>query len=265
MRTATVVVLIATSVVAVHAARGQEPPQPDAVIASDEPACPPGATLEDEDPSVRALAPELRERYLVAGCPPRGCAGDSPNQARLNLRTNRVDAPQESEIDKSITLEALMAPSKDDRERWKPDVGARVVGFVRHVWRGGVESANCRTEDIPRRDTHIDLYLSDAPEVANTRRIVTEVTPRFRALAESRGVDWTTEGLKRQLEGHWVEITGWTFFDIDHCNETHNTIESGCWGSGNIWRQSGWEIHPITSIRVLPGPPDGAAASTDAR
>jgi hypothetical protein len=49
------------------------------------------------------------------------------------------------------------------------------------------------------------------------------------------------------------------FFDSDHCNEESNTIEAAggdCGGPGNgVWRQSGWEVHPVTSFRVLSGPP----------
>ena len=158
--------------------------------------------------------------------------------------------------------------SSDDRERWKPDVGARITGYVRHVWQGGVESANCRTTELMRRDTHIDLYQSATPDLPANRRIVVEVTPRIRALAAARGEDWSTPALKERLENHWVEVVGWTFFDSDHCNEAANTVDAGCGGpGGGVWRQSGWELHPITSFRVLPGPPqpESAAAGSDAR
>ena len=244
---------------AVAAARAQEPPQPATVVAADEPSCPPGSTLADEAPNIRALAPEFRDPFLVPGCPPVGCAGDSPGQQRVNLRKGRTDAPSEAEIDPTITLAALAEPSTDDRKRIPPDTGARVVGFVRHVWQGGVESANCRTTELPRRDTHIDLFLSDDPNVPKNRRVVVEVSPRTRALAASRGVDWSTPALQEQLIGRWVEITGWTYFDVDHCNESANTATADCNGSGRgSWRQTGWEIHPVTSIRVLTGPPDPA-------
>jgi hypothetical protein len=262
MRSLVVFALLAPT--ALTAARADEPPLKESVVAPDEPSCPPGSTPEDEDPSVRALEPGLRDRFLVAGCPPAGCAGDSPAQRRLNLRKNRVDAPAESGIDRSITLAAMAAPSGDDRKRWQPDTGARITGFVRHVWQGGVESANCRITEIARRDTHIDLFLSDAPDLPRTQRIVAEVTPRIRALAAARGLDWSTPALKADLEGHWVEITGWTFFDQDHCNETANPGEADCGGpGGGTCRQTGWEIHPITAFRVLPGPPAKAAGKSD--
>jgi len=220
------------------------------------PTCPPGRNPGDEAPAIRALSPELIARYLPPDCPPVGCAGTSAQQSRVNLRKGRVDDPTEADIDPTITLAALLADSPDDRERIRPDVGVRLVGFVRHVWKGGVESANCRVTELAWRDTHIDLYLDDDPAIPNTRRVITEVTPRTRALAASRGQDWSTEALERDLEGRWVEITGWTFFDVDHCNETANTRGANCGGpNGGIWRQTGWEVHPITSIRVLPGRP----------
>lgn len=216
-------------------------------------ACPPGAPLADEEAPIRALPEALRRRFLVPDCPAVGCAGDSAQQQRINRAKARVRAPDAAEIDPAITLAAMLAPAKDDRERFRTTQGARIRGYVRHVWQGGVESGNCRVTDVAIRDTHIDLYIDTDPKRDGTERVIVEITPRTRALAAARGLDWSTAALKRDLVGHWVEVSGWMFFDEDHCNETANTRTLGCGGpGGEVWRRTGWEVHPVTDLRVDP-------------
>lgn len=214
-------------------------------------ACPPGAPLAEEDPLIRDLNESLRKRFLVPGCPAVGCAGDSEQQQRINRAKARVRPPRADEVDPAITLAAMLKPSADDRARFRVDQGARIRGYVRHVWQGGVESGNCRVTDVAIRDTHVDLYIDTDPARDGTERVIVEVTPRTRALAAARGLDWSTAALKRDLVGHWIEIEGWMFYDEDHCNETANTRGVGCGGpGGEVWRRTGWEVHPVTAIRV---------------
>ena len=40
-------------------------------------------------------------------------------------------------------------------------------------------------------------------------------------------------------------------FDTVHGDEAENTNPGGA----NNWRATAWEIHPVTSIKILPGPP----------
>ena len=42
-----------------------------------------------------------------------------------------------------------------------------------------------------------------------------EVTPRLRAMAPKRGLDWSTQALQA-LKGHKVKIKGWMLFDFEH-------------------------------------------------
>ena len=220
-------------------------------------ACPPGAKLEDEPVEIRALGAESYVKHVLPGCPLDGCAGDSKAQAELNRRKGRADTPREDEIDARVTLARVLASERDDRRRFKEGTAVRVVGFVRQVWPGGIESANCRTERLEYRDTHIGLFASEL-ESDKREKMILEVTPRSRAVAAARGEDWSTQALQQTLIGHWVEATGWTFFDVDHCNETANTegADGDCGGPGQgVWRRTGWEVHPVTALKVLPAKP----------
>ena len=220
-------------------------------------ACPPGAKLENEPAEIRALGAKSYAKHILPGCPLEGCADGSDNQAALNRRKGRADTPREDEIDRSVTLAKVLEHASDDRARFSEGSAVRITGYVQQVWPGGIESANCRTEKLDYRDTHIGLFASE--EIGDKReKMVLEVTPRTRALAAARGEDWSTQALQQKLIGHWVEFTGWLFFDVDHCNETSNTSSDAaeCYGpGGGIWRRSGWEIHPITSIKILSDKP----------
>jgi hypothetical protein len=59
---------------------------------------------------------------------------------------------------------------------------------------------------------------------------------------------------RRFQQKKWVEITGWLLFDFEHVPEAENTNPGGA----KNWRATCWEIHPVTSIRVLDSPPDDA-------
>jgi hypothetical protein len=159
----------------------------------------------------------------------------------LNVLKNRAIAP--ASVDASITLERLMAPG-DDRDRWSTDQAATITGLVVEVKPGGLESVNCGAKAIEFRDTHIGIAVDQAH--AKTPVIV-EVTPRWRAGLRPLGVDWSTATLKRALLGRRVAITGWLFRDDEHLQNAVNTNPHGT----TLWRQTVWELHPVTSIVVV--------------
>jgi len=115
---------------------------------------------------------------------------------------------------------------------------------------GGVESVNCHTHDPKYRDTHIVLTY-DPLQDDESKHVIVEVTPQWRALIKSYGVDWTTPTPHRHLVGRWIRVTGWLFFDEEHANAARNTGVEG----SHIWRATAWEIHPITTIQILPAKP----------
>ncbi len=182
---------------------------------------------------------------LFDGCPPEGTA-HSARIRRLNELKNRSAPPSDTDIDRSVTLAALLAPG-DDHARWNESKAAEISGYVFRVKSGGKETTNCQATDLPDEDTHIELVLSPMDSAAN-RRVIAEVTPRWRAAMQVQGVDWSTSALKAAIEGHWVKVRGWLFFDAEHQNQSENTAP----GNTSNWRATAWEVHPVTSIEVVP-------------
>ncbi len=190
-------------------------------------------------------------------CPLQGSATSAKLQA-LDRDKNRSAEPTVDDIDTDVTLAAMLAPG-DDETRFDNKRAARVVGFVAKVKAGGAESCNCKAKDPVDRDTHIELALAaDAPQ---NQRVVAEVTPRLRLKMkttprEELPNDWITKALQSHalggVAGHWIEVTGWLLFDAEHVDVAENTNP----GHAGNERATCWEIHPITDIRILDGPPE---------
>jgi hypothetical protein len=198
----------------------------------------------------------LRYRQTPTRIPPQtaletfnGCGmeGDasSPAVRELNFLKNRYNAPEPQQIDPSVSLAAMLEPG-DDRTRWNDHHAAEITGYVWDVKVGGVETVNCRAADPPDRDTHIELVL-DPMNSSEDRRVIVEVTPRWRSIAQQRGDDWSTPALRDHLQGRWVRVRGWLLFDTEHESQSLNTAP----GHPRDWRATAWEIHPVTDLEVV--------------
>lgn len=166
----------------------------------------------------------------------------------LNKLKNRYNFPDSTTIDHSITLEAILAPG-DDRNRFSMDKAVEITGYVYDVKVGGDESCNCHAREVSERDTHIELVLTpDATE--ETQRVIVEITPRMRELMSQKGIDWSTDNLKRTITGHQVKVTGWLLFDEEHSKQAKNTAPD----NSADWRATCWEVHPVTKIEILAPP-----------
>jgi hypothetical protein len=186
-------------------------------------------------------------------CGPEGKTSNEKVQA-LNRLKNRFNTPDK--IDETVTLASMLAPGDDNpgdgSSPFNESSGATVTGLVIRVIPGGIEhgeTCNCKSTAIDECDTHIELGLSaNAPP---TQRVIVEVTPRTRILAKMRSEDWTTDSLQTQLVGKWAEFTGWMMFDLEHVQQAENTNP----GNPANFRATCWELHPVTSFKVLAGPP----------
>jgi hypothetical protein len=167
--------------------------------------------------------------------------------ARERLK-DRTDAPRASDIDRAVTLDAMLAPG-GDATRFRAAPAAEVEGWVVAVQVGGIEGQNCFALDAEHRDTHIDLALT--PDAPHTARVVAEVTPRWRAAMRAAGIDWSTAALRAALVGRRVRVRGWLFFDGHHASGAVHTDPADTLGERN-WRATAWEIHPVTAITRLP-------------
>jgi len=187
-----------------------------------------------------------------------GCAMDGTTKIKsvqpLNQLKHRFTAPSSQDIDQSITLAAMLKRG-NDRSRWKNTQAAEITGYVAEIVPGGKESVNCcnskmTASQCPNHDTHIALVI-DPKQQGKTRHVVVEVTPRWREIKEKDGEDWSHSRLQKTLFHKWIKVRGWMMLDIENVNASENTAP----GSSNNWRATAWEVHPVTSIEILPGPP----------
>jgi hypothetical protein len=98
------------------------------------------------------------------------------------------------------------------------------------------------------------------PDDEPNQVVIVEITPRLRKQMKDQGQDWTSETLRdpvRGINGKWVEFTGWLTFDFMHTDGAANTNPDPT-PNQDIWRVTCWEIHPVTSFRVLERPPPEA-------
>jgi hypothetical protein len=177
-------------------------------------------------------------QIMYHGCGITGSAVSSLVK-QLNFMKNRSTIPKAKDINPAITLDAVLATGKD-RSRWSNNSAAEIEGMVFDVKPGGIESTNCRAEDLADRDTHIEIVRS-LEDSGPTGRMIVEVTPRLRAMARARGLDWSTQALLA-LKGHRVRVIGWMLFDFEHVDESENTAPK----RRDNWRATAWEVHPVT-------------------
>ncbi len=192
-----------------------------------------------------ACAPAAHAQDVYHSCP---MAGSAKNQraATLNRLKNRYLPPTDADFDTTVTLAAMVRPG-NDVSRFDEGRAAVITGYVADVKPGGIETTNCGARDLPDRDTHISLVPDP---MQHGLPVIVEVTPRWRAMMAPKGVDWSTATLRKTLLGRWVKVTGWLLFDSEHANAAENTAP----GRPRNWRQTAWEIHPITSLEVVPRP-----------
>jgi hypothetical protein len=174
-------------------------------------------------------------------CPSVGIALTS-RARNLHRLKNRTAAPQATDFDARVTLDALLVRG-DDSSRWSNDRAARIEGYVIDVAYARPEATNCFSPC--RRDIHI--VISNKKDAPKTEQVVVEVTPNLQDEATEEGVDWSEQALQQKLVGHWCEFEGWLYFDVGHAAEAENTAANR---PGN-WRATAWEIHPVTRIIVI--------------
>lgn len=175
------------------------------------------------------------------GCAPGGKRknGNVPaREAAMNRMKNRDGIT--GSIDHSITIDTLMkAREETDIDEERP---IQITGFVADVIDGTPnETCNCARSDIA--DIHIDVVAKKADRNKKVKYVIVEISPRFQ---EKLG-DMKT--VKKAITGKWVQFTGWPTYDYKHRSNSRNIK-----AKGNIWRATAWEVHPVTSFKVVAGP-----------
>ncbi len=174
-------------------------------------------------------------------CPVQGIAF-GPEMREFHRLKNRTTVPQPADFDSTVTLSSMLQPG-GDQSRWSTSRAAILEGYVISVAKGGIELVNCY---VPwTRDTHINLALR--PNAPPREQVVLEITPRLEQWAKLQNMDWSEETLTRELPGHRCRFEGWLFYDRNHVAESENTAPQ----SPHNWRATAWEIHPVTSLRII--------------
>ena len=166
----------------------------------------------------------------------------------LNEYKNRYSFPDSGSIQRSIGITDLLNSGNPDQ--FDQAKAITIQGYVFDVKTGGVETCNCKTKDPAFRDTHIEI-TPDENHTEPQYRIIVEVTPRIREIMATRGMNWSTPELHGLIKGLKVEVTGWLFYDAEHEDASYANDPDDQIGRSN-WRGSCWEIHPVTSITLLP-------------
>jgi hypothetical protein len=202
--------------------------------------------------SVRAADVYVEKAPPHKPCPLRG---NAPAKSKLkmneNFLKNRWNVPTAADFDNTVTAEALVKPG-DDRSRWDARRAARIRGYVAVVVLGTRgESCNCGAKAPIDTDTHIALVADKSTAQDKRTYVILEITPRIREnlAAQIPAIDWSTDALKKRLPGKRVEFEGWLFFDAAHVGEATNTHPNDPKNAN--WRATCWEIHPVTSLRVI--------------
>ena len=164
----------------------------------------------------------------------------SENTKAQNRLKNRDDGPDPSDIDKTITIEDLLKKSND--KKFAPGQGVVITGYVADVTPGGKqESCNCGRTDL--QDIHIAVVSKPSFATNKKKHLVVEISPKFQAdLGNYKKV-------RKDLKGQWVKFTGWLFYDSIH---KQNAVNNN--GKGTLWRQTVWEVHPVSAWEIVSEP-----------
>jgi hypothetical protein len=134
-----------------------------------------------------------------------------------------------------------------------PNMAVELTGYVARVAEGGLqESCNCHRKDL--RDLQFEI-VADESEVGDTRKyVILEISPRWEQKLgfDDSNYEAMQTSLKNQIEGKWVTFTGWMFYDSAHVDQSESTAPA----KSRNWRATPWEIHPVTSYKVLPARPN---------
>lgn len=203
-------------------------------------------------------------------CTVDGSATPGTEKARLNRLKNRFRFPTSNAT--PITLNQLLALNQGHIQNEQivgfpgsghPDNQRAVTfeGYVIKVSTGGCsagESCNCKTQETPFCDTHIDVIpTKNTPHPNGHNVYVVEVTQRMRLLAKQGLITsnlgsntWSTDVLRSRLLNRRVRFSGYLYFDTDHATEAWVSDPDDVVGGDN-WRQTAWEVHPVMRIQIL--------------
>ena len=176
-------------------------------------------------------------------CPLQGSAVRKPDQS-INKLKNRTTLPKQSDFDAIFNWTELSKFEEDSR-KFEDNKAAILRGYVLRVRMSAKETCNCNSESPEYRDTHI-ILTPNKGQTGVLNQIIVEVTPRMRFLMKKQGIDWSQAALKK-LHGRTIEVQGWLLYDFKHGDQSAKIRQK----TKGVTRSTAWEIHPVTSIKIL--------------
>jgi hypothetical protein len=190
-----------------------------------------------------------QDEIMINGqpCGMHGSSQSGTPEYDLNPLKNRYNLPTNADIDRTITLQNLVARTSTSNA-FKVSQAVDITGYVLDVKVGGIESCNCHSKTPDLRDTHIEITLSPS-NTGPGDRFIAEITPRMRQMMKNQGIDWSTQALEKTIKGKMVRIRGWLFYDAEHEQQSFANDPDDNIGIKN-WRATCWEVHPITFLEI---------------
>ena len=180
------------------------------------------------------------------------CGPDGVGDTETNHLKNRVDVPNANDYHE-VTFSAVTtlprlpkgSPTRRNSPNW-PNVAPQitplegapiaVVGFIFSIKKQGAEGTNCSFTGANEVDWHVPLVSNASDD--ETTAIVVELTPRIR---KEHLQHWTDANLTPSGSKPKFRISGWLMYDPNHPAHLGK------------FRQTLWEIHPVTKIEVEQG------------
>lgn len=177
-----------------------------------------------------------------------GMEGTAQNRddKEANRLKNRWILPQKKDFDSNFTWNILFGENDENPKKYNQSNAARITGYVAYISKSNKESCNCGFKEPEFHDYHISLVADTSSYNDKTQHLIVEITPRLRAIMKAQGVDWDLNALKK-IRHKQIEVEGWLFYDWEHGDKAY--LRTG--DTTKSWRATCWEIHPVTSLKVL--------------
>jgi hypothetical protein len=180
----------------------------------------------------------------------KSCSIEGTAQNRDDKEANRLKnrwiLPKNKDFDNAFSWKNLFEEGDENPKKYNPNNAARITGYVAYVSKSGKESCNCGYKEPEFHDYHINLVADTSYYKDKTQHLIVEITPRLRAIMKAQGVDWNLNALKKIYHKR-IEVEGWLFYDWEHGDKAY--LRTG--DTTKSWRATCWEIHPVTSLKML--------------
>lgn len=144
-------------------------------------------------------------------------------------------------IPEELSLKKLLPSKKrkNDRKIWFEGAYVVTEGYLTDFEEQGPESCNCNRSKASLKNGDVHMFLSLQQDAVKIKSLVVEITPLFK----KQEPDY-----KKYLQKNMkLRVFGYLFYDVSHEKDSFTT----CRTCSHIWRNTPWEIHPITRLEIV--------------